>query len=97
MQFFSDSFGIVLWEIATQKIPFENRETAKDLYEAIISGERPPIAVGIPSRYEEVMCKAWDKKPKRRPTASSIVSELKNIELVMKKSPSRRRGFSFNK
>jgi len=81
------SFGIVLWEIAAQRIPFEDLKTAKDLYEAITNGNRPPDVAGIPSRYEKVMHKAWDKKPIRRPAASSIVSELKN--LLLKKSFSR--------
>uniref|UniRef100_A0A7M4FS19 Protein kinase domain-containing protein n=1 Tax=Crocodylus porosus TaxID=8502 RepID=A0A7M4FS19_CROPO len=63
------SLGIVLWEIATGKIPFEGCST-KDIYQKVYKEHyQDPLGEGCPSKLEEIInqCRAFE--PSQRPSA----------------------------
>ncbi|CAG8811506.1 12626_t:CDS:2, partial [Cetraspora pellucida] len=67
------SFSILLWELAFQKMPFDNIKNVSDLIEIVLEkNERPPLTGNIPPEYEEIMKLGWSPYPIKRPTADMI-------------------------
>ncbi|CAG8588668.1 2016_t:CDS:2 [Acaulospora colombiana] len=74
------SFGIVLWELASQEVPFANITATSDLINRItVLHERPPLIPGTHAAYQKMMEQAWHQRPIKRPTADNIFKELKNL------------------
>lgn len=72
------SFGIVLWELYTKQVPFDNISTF-EIPVAVIRGDRPPIPKDCPKDYCKLMKECWNKKPSKRPTFSKVVKTLTKI------------------
>jgi hypothetical protein len=77
------SFGIILWQLVTRLTPFARDTDIPSLVARILAGERPDVN-SFPSGekasfielYFELMVKCWDADPSKRPSFSTIVSEL---------------------
>uniref|UniRef100_A0A8C3VQZ9 Mixed lineage kinase domain-like protein n=1 Tax=Catagonus wagneri TaxID=51154 RepID=A0A8C3VQZ9_9CETA len=70
------SFGIVLWEIATGKIPFEGCGS-KEIYQLVVENQhQEPLGEDCPLELQEIIddCRAWD--PSQRPSAEEILERL---------------------
>ncbi|KAF0530830.1 kinase-like protein [Gigaspora margarita] len=74
------SFSIVLWELASQKKPFDDVISVTDLIEKVLKNkERPQLIEGTPPEYEEIMKLGWSPHPIKRPTADVIYRKLKDL------------------
>ncbi|KFP81437.1 Mixed lineage kinase domain-like, partial [Apaloderma vittatum] len=74
------SFGIVLWEIATSKIPFEGC-TPQEIVERTCNRHyRDPVGEDCPEDLRKVTdeCRAFD--PSQRPSAEEIVDSLADLQ-----------------
>ncbi|EMP24970.1 Mixed lineage kinase domain-like protein [Chelonia mydas] len=72
----SHNFGIVLWEIATGKIPFEGC-TSQEIYQKVYEQRyQAPVGEDCPSHLQDVInqCRAFE--PLQRPSAEEIVDSL---------------------
>ncbi|XP_032013789.1 mixed lineage kinase domain-like protein [Hylobates moloch] len=70
------SFGIVLWEIATGKIPFEGLNS-DEIYELVaVKQQQQPLGEDCPSELREIIdeCRAHD--PSVRPSVDEILKKL---------------------
>ncbi|CAG8482224.1 7243_t:CDS:2 [Dentiscutata heterogama] len=77
------SFSIVLWELASQKMPFADVTSVTDLIEKVSKNkERPQLIEGTPPEYEEIMKLGWSPHPIKRPTADMIYSKLKDLVAI---------------
>ncbi|KAG9305578.1 hypothetical protein G9A89_001639 [Geosiphon pyriformis] len=73
------SYGILLWEIATQQLPFGDVENYR-VPDKVKAGERPTIKIPhIPPEYQKVMVKAWNEDPGDRPVMSKIHRKLHEL------------------
>ncbi|XP_010849040.1 PREDICTED: mixed lineage kinase domain-like protein isoform X2 [Bison bison bison] len=73
------SFGIVLWEIATGKSPFEGCDSKK-IYQLVAeSRHREPVGEDCPSELQEIIddCRAYE--PSRRPSVKEILKRLSSF------------------
>ncbi|XP_045047930.1 mixed lineage kinase domain-like protein isoform X2 [Desmodus rotundus] len=73
------SFGIVLWEIVTGKIPFEGCDSEK-IYQLVAVGQhREPLGEECPLELQEIIddCRAYE--PSRRPCVHEILEKLSNF------------------
>ena len=74
------SFGIVMWEIASQEDPWRELSASSffmdELLQLIRKGQRPIIAASWPVEFVETMQECWRTEPAERPTFSSIVPQL---------------------
>ena len=70
------SYGLVLLEMATHKIPFEGVKSAGLLIKKIISGIAEPIPLKTPLHFVELINKCRDILPENRPKMASIIQLL---------------------
>lgn len=75
------SYGILLWELLTHKVPFEHLGLQIpgqefQLQVKITSGERPPIPDGCGPKLASLIQRCWDQEPTKRPTITEVLFEL---------------------
>ena len=76
------SFGIVLWELLTLAHPHEGVPEQQLVYSVMNGGVRPPVPLGAPGRWVELMTACWDEEPRRRPSAAAVEGALAGMDAV---------------
>lgn len=72
------SFAIVLWELVTSKIPYENL-TPLQAALSVRQGFRLVIPPSVHPRLSKLIRQCWDENPQMRPVFSDITVELEDI------------------
>lgn len=70
------SFGIVLWELLTNRMPFEGMSNLQAAYAAAFKQERPSIPDDISPDLAFVIQSCWVEDPNLRPSFSQIIRML---------------------
>eukprot|EP00249_Psilotum_nudum_P020287 c27638_g2_i2 orf=885-1880(+) len=70
------SFGIVLWELITNRIPFEGMSNLQAAYAAAFKNLRPVVPDGLPAELVFILQACWAEDPNVRPTFGQIVRIL---------------------
>ncbi|CAB4442260.1 unnamed protein product [Rhizophagus irregularis] len=75
------SFGILLWEIAERKIPYEQFEDFMEVIRKVVGGYREKFRAGtdIPKKYQDLVNKSVDSNPGSRPIFSRMLTDLQDI------------------
>ena len=69
--------GMVLWELLTARVPYdEPGVTTMDVGALVLEGRRPPMPPGAPEEYVKLVKSTWAARPDDRPTAAAVASEL---------------------
>lgn len=71
------SYGMILWELASRKIPYENLNNA-EVQVLVSQGEREDIPDRTPPTFAKLIKWCWSQTPKDRPTMAQVVKELKD-------------------
>eukprot|EP00252_Welwitschia_mirabilis_P018011 TRINITY_DN40158_c0_g1_i1.p2 TRINITY_DN40158_c0_g1~~TRINITY_DN40158_c0_g1_i1.p2 ORF type:complete len:538 (-),score=92.25 TRINITY_DN40158_c0_g1_i1:2298-3911(-) len=74
------SFGIVLWEIITGKIPYEDMIPVQAAFAVVHKNARPAIPEHCPPPIQKLMEKCWSQNPDKRPESWQIVKILEQFE-----------------
>ncbi|KAJ7527007.1 hypothetical protein O6H91_16G031700 [Diphasiastrum complanatum] len=74
------SFGIVLWELYTGLIPFEEMSAVQAAYAVVNKCARPEIPPDCPRVLSEMMKQCWSSNPDKRPDFWEIVKRLEQFE-----------------
>ncbi|VAH39280.1 unnamed protein product [Triticum turgidum subsp. durum] len=72
------SFAIVLWELVTSKVPYENL-TPLQAALSVRQGLRLVIPSGVHPRISKLIQRCWGENPNTRPVFSEITAELEDI------------------
>ncbi|KAL6659605.1 hypothetical protein ACP70R_003645 [Stipagrostis hirtigluma subsp. patula] len=72
------SFAIVLWELATSKVPYDNM-TPLQAALGVRQGLRLEIPASVHPRLSELIQQCWDEDPDVRPTFAEIIIELEDL------------------
>jgi serine/threonine protein kinase len=67
------SFGILLWELLTQKTPYENMTPIQAAVGVVQEGLRPPMPDGLNRRLKDLIERCWDADPDVRPTFPELL------------------------
>ncbi|XP_061375448.1 serine/threonine-protein kinase STY13 isoform X3 [Gastrolobium bilobum] len=70
------SFGIVLWELLTNRMPFEGMSNLQAAYAAAFKQERPNLPDDISPDLAFVIQSCWVEEPNMRPSFSQIIRLL---------------------
>ncbi|KAL2644139.1 hypothetical protein R1flu_011726 [Riccia fluitans] len=70
------SFGIVLWELCTSKLPFEGMSFVQLAHAVASDNYRPPISEVSSSAFTKLITRCWDRDPSKRPDFKEIVQYL---------------------
>eukprot|EP00884_Botryococcus_braunii_P004692 jgi/Botrbrau1/14223/Bobra.0254s0012.1 len=73
------SFGILLWELLTQKTPYEAMTPIQAAVGVVQDNLRPPIPDGIPRRLRDLIERCWAADPEIRPTFPELLIDLRNL------------------
>jgi serine/threonine protein kinase len=85
------AFGVVLFEMATGRLPFDGRNIIRSAVQRA-SGTRIPVrtlAPQIPRRWETAIARCMDREPGRRPRNLAKVAEQFRHERSLQRAPSR--------
>lgn len=72
------SYGILLWEMLTRRVPFEEKDKVQITFAVLNKGERPPIPEDTPEPLSQLICQCWAQDPQDRPTFGEIVSAIQS-------------------
>ncbi|RIB18583.1 kinase-like domain-containing protein [Gigaspora rosea] len=74
------SFGMLLWEIAEEKIPFENERDILEIRNLIlIKKVRPSFSIGVPIEYSKISYQSMQDNPNARPALKNIFLTLYSL------------------
>ncbi|OVA19309.1 Protein kinase domain [Macleaya cordata] len=74
------SFGIVLWELITGMLPFQNMTAVQAAFAVVNKGVRPIVPNDCLPVLSEIMTRCWDANPEVRPPFMEVVRMLENAE-----------------
>ncbi|BFG13739.1 hypothetical protein CerSpe_000130 [Prunus speciosa] len=74
------SFGIVLWELITGMLPFQNMTAVQAAFAVVNKGVRPIIPSDCLPLLGEIMTRCWDANPDVRPPFTEVVRMLEHAE-----------------
>lgn len=69
------SFSLIAYELITGKIPFNNYNSKRQIYENVEQGIRPDLS-GLDEYIQDFFFKCWSNDPLKRPTFKDIIEML---------------------
>ncbi|RIA91561.1 kinase-like domain-containing protein [Glomus cerebriforme] len=77
------SFGIILWELTSCRMPFSDESQDLHLIYEIIEGRRPEIVEGTPPAFAKLIQDCWNPDPNLRPTMEKVHKRIWNFSNSM--------------
>ncbi|KAH9576511.1 hypothetical protein CY35_01G166100 [Sphagnum magellanicum] len=74
------SFGIVLWELITGLLPFQNMTAVQAAFAVVNRGVRPSIPADCPPALANIMTRCWDANAELRPGFVQVVKMLEQAQ-----------------
>ncbi|OHS92864.1 hypothetical protein TRFO_12233 [Tritrichomonas foetus] len=78
------AFGILLWELLTESVPFRGINEPYQVALKVVNGERPPIPPGAPFGIRNLLPKLWHQNAEIRPTFREIFEKFKSHEVMFR-------------
>ncbi|KAL7583619.1 serine/threonine/tyrosine-protein kinase HT1 isoform X1 [Lactuca sativa] len=82
------SFGIVLWELVTNRMPFEGMSNLQAAYAAAFKQERPNLSEDISPELAFIIQACWVEDPNLRPSFDQIIRMLNTFLFTLPPPPS---------
>uniref|UniRef100_A0A1D1ZPD5 non-specific serine/threonine protein kinase n=1 Tax=Auxenochlorella protothecoides TaxID=3075 RepID=A0A1D1ZPD5_AUXPR len=73
------SFGIVLWELLTGRVPYADMTPLQAAVGVVQKGLRPPLPLNCPPALAETMRACWVRDPAARPTFEQLKARMEEL------------------
>ncbi|KAL6609652.1 hypothetical protein ACP70R_039621 [Stipagrostis hirtigluma subsp. patula] len=77
------SFGLILWELVTGSLPFEDMTPLQAAFAVVNKNLRPIIPSSCPAPLRFLIEQCWSYQPEKRPEFRQIVQILENLKTVL--------------
>jgi predicted Ser/Thr protein kinase len=84
------SYGMVLWELASRKVPFSDAHNREILIKWLGDGEQEEIPQDCPTGFAKLIKWCWNQVPTRRPTIDQAANALEAEPAEQSLAPSYR-------
>jgi hypothetical protein len=77
------SFALIMWELVTNEVPFENLDIVSLIRNVAVKGERPKFPTAdsrCPSELIELIKICWNQKPYNRPSFADLIKAFEALE-----------------
>lgn len=81
------SFGIMLWQMARDRVPFKGYDRDEFLKQVVYNHERPKLDKSWPGGFSALLRQCWATEPFLRPSFTTIVMELNKLLAVETGAP----------
>jgi len=75
------SFGIVCFELATQRLPWHGLSTLQ-IFKFISEGKREEIPNTTPKEFKELIELCWNQNPKERKSFEEIITIIQKMSII---------------
>ncbi|CAI9765810.1 unnamed protein product [Fraxinus pennsylvanica] len=73
------SFGVILWELVTQKIPWDNLNSMQVIGAVGFMNQRLEIPMDVDPQWASIIESCWQSEPQYRPSFQELVDKLKDL------------------
>jgi serine/threonine protein kinase len=73
------SFGIMLWQMARDCLPFSGLGKTAFMQEVVRGGLRPKLDRSWPDAFCSLLTSCWAREPQRRPCFAEVIAELGSL------------------
>lgn len=80
------AYGILLWEMLTEKVPFKGKEGYQIALAVCTKKERPAIPDHTPRPLKNLINICWDQDPNKRPKFQKIIKLLESKKVTFPKT-----------
>nr|ACG29221.1 protein kinase [Zea mays] len=77
------SFGLLLWELVTGSLPYEDMTPLQAAFAVVNKNLRPVIPLSCPAALKLLIEQCWSWQPEKRPDFQQIVSILEDLKTVL--------------
>lgn len=74
------SYGVVLWELVTEKIPWEHLNSMQVIGAVGFMNQRLEIPNDVDARWASIIESCFQSEPKNRPTFQELLERLKDLQ-----------------
>lgn len=79
------SFGVLMWQMASDEVPFAGASKADYLKFACAQGDRPNMVYSWPKEFKALVAACWHEDSRQRPSFKEVVAAL---DALIAKNPS---------
>ena len=73
------SYGIILWQMARDKVPFDGMDANEFLTNVVRNKERPKLDKSWPTEFSTLLVSCWHHNPSSRPSFREVVMVLEGL------------------
>ncbi|CAD6267476.1 unnamed protein product [Miscanthus lutarioriparius] len=74
------SYGVILWELVTQKIPWENLNSMQVIGAVGFMNQRLDIPSEVDPQWKSIILSCWESDPQQRPSFQELLERLRELQ-----------------
>ncbi|KAG2629977.1 hypothetical protein PVAP13_3KG513600 [Panicum virgatum] len=75
-----ENYGVILWELVTQKIPWENLNSMQVIGAVGFMNQRLDIPSDVDPQWTSIILSCWESDPQQRPSFQELLERLRELQ-----------------